>query len=171
MKYLPIQINHEWHLKQDNPYDVPGRNAFPHYKDFEKEAIATAKPIINHIDGKEWYDKSEVEAVWQYYDFQEQIWKTTDTKNITVFENTFEQYSEFYRKTRQAWKYIGENPVETNTDIDIAKVDGYTDGYGDGTDHERTRIIGIIEIYKSLSDQSVNHVISEIITNINNNGK
>lgn len=163
MKYLPIQINKEWCLREVNPYEKYANLQQINlvWQDFEKQAIATARLIINH-DGREWYDKSEVEAVWEYYDFQEQIWKTTDTKNITVFENTFEQYSEFYRKTRQAWKYIGEKPVEKETAI-LSRGD-----YEKGIKAERTRIIGIIEPCLKNCAYKNEYLYEDLLTKINN---
>lgn len=116
MKYLPIQINQEWHLKQDNPYDVTGRDAFPHYKDFEQQAITNAKPIINH-DGREWYDSKDLQPIEQYYNDirgDKACWMDIPTWMKETNKDGWTDY-----KTRQIWKYIGEKPVEKLTEQQI----------------------------------------------------
>lgn len=181
MKYLPIQINQEWHLREVNPMPIRSANSRL-YDKIEKEAIANARPIINH-DGREWYDSKDLQEVEQ--------------RCLQCWGNN--------SHSRQAWKYIGEKPVEkaynpqdetvrnaamvemgVADESDLFGTDSsFVTGAEFGSNHERTRIIGIIEEITVLLESKDynagvqyttgwNDCLTEfrkmLLTKINNNG-
>lgn len=107
MKYLPIQINGEWCLRQENQYTfipVPmfsGETREENYQwgNFEQQALATTKPIINH-DGREGYDSSELTPLYQMQDTETGIWGAVRYINELVDDQD--------SPILEAWKYIGE---------------------------------------------------------------
>lgn len=167
-QYTPFTKNGETFLREKNPYifqPVPmfsGETRCENYQwgDFELTALSEAKVLLNPVDGKDVYLDSELMPVYQMQDTETGTWSTV--RYITQLVDDLDS------PVREAWKYTGLSA------IDNAKVDGYTDGYGDGIDHERNRIIGIIEgakISAGANKKEINDHLDYILSKINDNGK
>lgn len=160
MKYLPIQINGEWCLREENTYTQPWVKMA--YKICEERCLAEAQPIINH-DGREWYDSSELMQQSQMLNNAGRWFETSG-----IIEG-------HHNKQRQVWKYIGERPVEKAFEptTDNERLSFIT-GHKEGEETEHIRIIGIIQVeiermgkYKSNRGRIL--ALENILTKINNN--
>ena len=140
MTYQLQTIDGEIKLREKNP--IPTDVTDNHYLEHEARALSEAKVLINPEAlpaGVTEFDEGEFKPI-------QQVWS-----HCQGWFDYFKLMGSLkgYSKTRIALKYIAPSPEKEwgkeLTNIYNAKIDGYTDGYGDGTEHERTRILAIIE--------------------------
>jgi hypothetical protein len=136
--YIPFKEGDNWKLKEENPILNPfiehSWDDFENWPDkthdncdglewaklfnkFETEAIANARILINHVEGKDRYEESELKPVWRYYN---DVYKH-ENGNIGQWFTLLSEPVGSQFKYELVWQYIGnhEKVIEVTSGKDF----------------------------------------------------